>query len=159
MPIRNFEDLVCWQLSHELKCEVLAVIASPPASRDFDFCTQIRKSSRSAPANISEGFGRYAPRDFANYLRIAKASLQETRNHLIEARDRGYIRNPLYSRLLHLARAAEKATTGLLVQKLRQADETDAADRERRSRHAGKKEAAGPPENRRRRPMPDGGKS
>jgi four helix bundle protein len=91
VPIRNFENLVCWQLSHELKCEVWALIASAPACNDFDFCTQIRKASRSAPANISEGFGRYVPRDFANYLRIAKASLEETRNHLIDARDRGYV--------------------------------------------------------------------
>ena len=136
MPIKDFEDLVCWRLSHELKCEVWALIASPPAANDFDFCTQIRKSSRSAPANISEGFGRFAPRDFANDLRIAKASLKETRNHLIDARDSGYIRDPLYSRLANLARAAEKATTGLLVQKLRQADALDAAHhRNRRPPH------------------------
>jgi hypothetical protein len=68
----------------------------------------------------------------ANYLRIAKASLAETRNHLIDARDRGYLREALYSRLTNLARAAEKATTGLLVQKLRQADAIDGAKRSRR---------------------------
>jgi four helix bundle protein len=153
MSIRNFEGLVCWRLSHELKCEVLAVIALPPAARDFDFCTQIRKSSRSAPANISEGFGRYVPRDFANYLRIAKASLQETRNHLIDARDRGYVRDPLYSRLVHLACAAERATTGLLVQKLRQAAVAEETNRERRPRQGldkkvGERSAERPPRDR-----------
>ena len=105
-----------------------------PPRRTSISCTQIRKSSRSAPANISEGFGRYLPRDFANYLRIAKASLEETRNHLIDARDRGYIRDPLYSRLVNLARSAEKATTGLLVQKLRQAEGVDGGQRGRRNR-------------------------
>jgi four helix bundle protein len=135
MPIREFEDLVCWRLSHALKCEVLALIASPPASRDRKFCMQIGDSGASAPANISEGFGRFRPRDFANFLRIAKASLTETRNHLIDARDRGYLREPLYSRLANLARAAEQATTGLLVQKLQQADVTEGTY-QRRNRSA-----------------------
>src|SRR5207248_2771843 len=96
---------------------------------------QIRDSGASAPANISEGFGRYVPRDFANYLRIAKGSLNETRNHLIDARDRGYLRDPLLSRLMNLTRAAERVTTGLLLQKLRPG-RNDAADgHQKRPRH------------------------
>jgi four helix bundle protein len=47
-------------------------------------CRQIRRSSRSTPANIAEGFRRFRPRDFARFLAIAKASLGETQNHLRE---------------------------------------------------------------------------
>jgi len=36
----------------------------------------------SAPANLSEGFGRYRPRDNARFVRTAIASLIETINHL-----------------------------------------------------------------------------
>jgi four helix bundle protein len=121
MGVRRFEDLLCWRLCEELKCEVLAFTARLPASRDFDFCTQIRQSSASAPSNISEGFGRYLPGEFVTFLRYATASLKETRNHLIDARDREYLCDPLYSRLVNLAHAAERTTIKLLLRKQQQA--------------------------------------
>jgi four helix bundle protein len=119
--VRDFRDLVCWQLSHQLKCEVLAFTAKTPASRDFRFCNQIRDSSASAPANIAEGFGRYRPREFARFLEFARASLMETQNHLIDAFDRGYVDDALKSRLWNLADAAKRTTTRLLLTKQHQA--------------------------------------
>jgi hypothetical protein len=41
---------------------------------------------------------------------------------LIDGRDRGYLANPLYSRLHNLARAALKATTNLMLAKKRDAE-------------------------------------
>jgi hypothetical protein len=55
------------------------------------------------------------------FLEIARASLDETRNHLIDGRDRGYLANPLYSRLQNLTRAARKSTTNLMLSKKRDA--------------------------------------
>src|SRR5437870_5373501 len=109
MPIRNFEDLTCWRLSRELKLEVLAFTANLPAAKDFKFCDQIRDSSASAPRNISEGFGRFTPRDSAQFYRYAIASLMETRNHQIDAHDRRYIDDALFSPLVNLSRAALRA--------------------------------------------------
>ena len=122
MGVRDFRELVCWQLSYELKCEVLAFIENGPASKDFKYRDQIKDSAFSAPSNIAEGFGRFRPGDFARYLEIARASLIETRNHLIDGRDRGYLANPLYSRLQNLARAASNATTKLMLSKKREAE-------------------------------------
>jgi four helix bundle protein len=118
--VYRFVDLVAWQLSHELKCEVFEFTAVGAASRDFKYRDQIRASSASAAANIAEGFGRYRPREFAHFLGFAKASLTETRNHLIDGRDRGYIGDQLCLRLLNLSRAAERATTALMLSKRRQ---------------------------------------
>jgi four helix bundle protein len=120
--VRDFTDLVCWQLAYELKCEVFAFTAIGPASRDFKYCDQIRASSASAPANIAEGFGRFRPRDAARFFEIARASLMETRNHLIDGPDRGYLDDKLYFRLSNLARAALKATTNLMLSKQRDAN-------------------------------------
>lgn len=120
--VRDFRDLVAWKLANELKCEVFDFTAGP-ASRDFRYCRDIRASSASAPANIAEGFGRFRPLPFAQFLTIAKASLQETRNHLIDGRERRYLDDRRYSRLMNLARAAERTTAKLIVAKLRQAEE------------------------------------
>jgi serine/threonine protein kinase len=76
----HFKDLDCWQLAHELKLAVFAFTAKMPAKADRDFCHDIRRSARSAQANISEGFGRETHLDFANFLAIARASLMETEN-------------------------------------------------------------------------------
>ena len=98
MGVRDFRDLVCWQLSYTLKCEVYAFTADGPASRDFKYRDQIRDSASSAPRCIAEGFGRFRPRDFARFLEYARASLMETRNSLIDGHDSGYIADALYSR-------------------------------------------------------------
>ena len=124
MGIRDFRDLVAWQLSYELKCEVFAFTANPPASKDFKYRDQIRDSSASAPRNTAEGFGRYRPAEFARFLEFARGSLVETQNHLIDGRDRGYLGAALYSRLFNLARGAHKATTNLLLSKQRQVART-----------------------------------
>ena len=131
MGARGFQDLLAWQLSYELKCEVVAFTGTGRASKDFKYCDQIRASSASAPSNISEGFGRFRPGDFARFLEFARGSLMETQNHLIDGRDRGYLDTALYSRLVHLCRAALKTTTALLREKQRQA----AADALKRKRH------------------------
>src|SRR6185436_18222038 len=67
MVARHYRELVCWQLSNELKRRVYAFIAKPPASKDFEFCKQIRGSARGAPRTIYEGFGRFRPPEFARY--------------------------------------------------------------------------------------------
>jgi four helix bundle protein len=135
MSVHDFRDLVCWQLSYELKCEVLEFTAKDPASRDFKYCDQIRDSSAAAPRDISEGFGRFRPREFARFLECARASLMETQTSLIDGRDRGYLTPVLYSRLANLARVALRTTTNLMLSKQRQAnEETEERRRTRRQR-------------------------
>jgi four helix bundle protein len=131
MAVRNFKDLVCWQLSDELKCEVVAFTAIGAAARDFKYRDQIRDSASAVPRDIAEGFGRFRPREFARFLEFARGSLMETQSSLIDGRSRGYLSDALYSRLNNLARAALKATTNLMLQKQRQADSEKAARKRR----------------------------
>lgn len=114
MGVHRFEDLECWKLAHALKLEVYAVIAREPARRDFRFCDQIRESARSAPSNIAEGFGRYRPAEFAHFLRIAKASLLETQNHLRDALDCSYISEVEQASLVQAASRAVGAAVKLI---------------------------------------------
>ena len=87
----RFEDLIAWQLSYELQQRVFAFTANGVAARDVKFCDQIRESARSASRNIAEGFGRYYPKEFVRFLRIANGSLNETKCHLRDALDRRYV--------------------------------------------------------------------
>ena len=110
MGVRRFEDLIAWRLAYDLEQEIFAFTAKSPAVRDVTFCAQIQDSSRSGPRNIAEGFGRYYPREFARFLRIAAGSLNETKNHLHEARDRHYLTESDHERLVRLCLRALKAT-------------------------------------------------
>jgi four helix bundle protein len=111
--VRDFRNFVAWQLSYQLKCEVFAFTAIGPAARDFKYRDQIRDSSASAPRNIAEGFGLYHPGEFARFCGYALGSLEETKNSLIDARDRAYLDERLFSRLWNLSRAAQRATKNL----------------------------------------------
>jgi four helix bundle protein len=112
---KRYEDLVCWQLSYELQQAVFAITETGPVTRDLRFCDQIRESSRSATRNIAEGFGRFEPREFRRFLRIARGSLIETHNHLREGRDRGYLSIAQHGQLSSLATRAAGATSRLMA--------------------------------------------
>jgi four helix bundle protein len=111
--VDRFEDLFAWQLSSQLRDEILP-ITDRSVWKDSSFRDQIRDSVSSPPRNIAEGFGRFRPREFAYFVRVAAGSLQETRNHLYDARKRKYINDEEANRLLRLQARAGKATTKLL---------------------------------------------
>ena len=112
--VDKFEDLFAWQLSEQLKEAVLEFTARDVAKRDFSFCDDIRRSARSAPANIAEGFGYYTPAQNARCVTIARASLQETLNHLLDAVKRGYIKGEERIAILRLNKRALGATSKYL---------------------------------------------
>jgi four helix bundle protein len=111
---RSFSELDVWQLSNELKLGVYELLSKPVVQRDLDFRDQMQDSARSAPRNIAEGFGRYLPREFSQYLRVANGSLMETSNHLLDGYDRGYFTKAEIEPLLILARRSSAAVTRLL---------------------------------------------
>jgi four helix bundle protein len=69
---RRFEDLIVWQLAVRIRAGVYALTETGPAAADFKFRDQIRNSASSAPRNISKGFLRYNPREFAQFLNVAR---------------------------------------------------------------------------------------
>ena len=135
MVARNYKELICWQLADQLKKEVFAFTAKGPGKHDRDFCCDIRASARSARANIAEGFGRETHRDFAHFLAIARASIIETDNHLLDARDSNYIEESHYLKLSRLARGALVTTTRLQSYLLRTPDYRTRGQRKPRRRN------------------------
>ena len=99
---KRFEELLVWQRMNELHLEVWTATDRPPASRDFRFRDQIRDASESAMRNVSEGFGRFNPREFAHFLDISCASALETQSLLMKAHSVGYLKDDEFRRLNHL---------------------------------------------------------
>ena len=118
---------------------VCAFTAEPPAARDCEFCDEIRTAARSAPDNIAEGFYRFNPPDFANFVRIARGSLGEVRNQLMHAHARKYLNDEQFRDLSKLCRRAIGACRGLRLYLLSLPKDFDPrqpkADRSNRSGH------------------------
>ena len=112
---RSHEELVVWQLAHELKVKVYGLIETGSVTRDFDFCGQLRWSGSSAPRNIAEGFGRYLPGHFIHYLRIANGELKETYDALQDGCDRKHFSRDEVLPLLRLSKRCSKAIGGLIA--------------------------------------------
>ena len=82
---KDFTELIAWQLAVELADFVANMTRRPALARDRVFCAQANDAAESAPRNIAEGFGRFAPKEFAQHMRIAIGSELETRNQILEA--------------------------------------------------------------------------
>jgi len=90
MGMRRYQDFKAWQLAHELNTKVFEMTAKAPAFHDFKFRDNIRDAADSAQRNFPEGFGRFAPGDFAHFLDHSRASLLETKNELAVGLERNY---------------------------------------------------------------------
>lgn len=135
MGVRQFEDLDAWKLSSELKRLVFSVTSRAQVARDLDFCDQVRRSASAAPAHIAEGFGRYSLPEFLQYLRLARGSLHETRNWMLDGRDRGHVAGDELQALLETCNRAIGATTALATSLRRfLPPERDPANRAKRRR-------------------------
>src|SRR5918993_2280608 len=120
--VRRVEDLDCWKLATELADLYDEMTVSGPASHDADLRKQLRKSGTKAPAQIAEGFGRYLPGDFANFLRMARASLCESQTHLDRGQRRRYWPQEQVDRARKLGDRAIGATTNLMLDRLQAAE-------------------------------------
>ncbi len=115
MGVKHFTDLRAWQLANRLKIEIYAFTSAPPALKDFKFCDDIKSAIASVCSNTSEGFGRYSHKEFAHFVVIARGSLSETQNHLIDAVDRKYLDETKFTELWALSLDTMAALTGLLT--------------------------------------------
>ena len=100
---QKFEELLSWQRMHELNVEIWKATEHGRANRDFDFRNQIRDAADSAERNVAEGFGRYNPSVFANFLDFSRGSACETKSLLRKGLACGYFSADDFGRLDRLA--------------------------------------------------------
>ena len=82
-PIRSYEDLEAFRQAMALVRPVHDLARRLPAYERFDLASQIRRASKSVPANIAEGYGKKrSARHFKAYLENALGSTNEMIVHL-----------------------------------------------------------------------------
>jgi four helix bundle protein len=87
----GYERLDVYQRSMELVAKVQSLIRKLPSSERYELVSQMKRASRSIPANIAEGYAkRKSAKEFRNYLTIAMGSASEMKVHLTIAEGLGY---------------------------------------------------------------------
>lgn len=87
MAYQSFEDLEVWKKARELKKDIALIVKTFPAEEKFRLTDQLIRSSRSVNVQIAEGHGRKTWPERLRFCVIARGSLSETLNHLIDAYD------------------------------------------------------------------------
>lgn len=106
MPIRTYRDLEVFRESYAAALDVSKLAKRFPSFENVELGRQIRKASRSIPANIVEGWAkRNSTLEFKRFLQMAIGSCDEVRLWLEFAKDEGYIPEELHrSRVSHYNR-------------------------------------------------------
>ena len=120
--IEEFEDLIAWQKARELTREVYRLTRHGAFAKDYGLSGQIQRAAVSIMSNIAEGFERGNPREFHQFLSIAKASCAEVRSQLYVALDAGYLEDTSFQELMQLAKETGKVIGGLRVSVERRRD-------------------------------------
>ena len=88
---KSFTDLDVWKKMRTLRKKIASLAKTFPQEEKFRLTDQIIRSSRSVNSSIAEGHGRFTFPDRIHFCNIARGSLAETFNHLIDAYDSSYI--------------------------------------------------------------------
>lgn len=75
--MKDYRKLVVWEKAHKLVLFIYNVTQAFPKEERYGLTNQIRRAATSTPTNIAEDCGKSTQRDFAHYLEIAFASMQE----------------------------------------------------------------------------------
>lgn len=89
--VQSHRDLIVWQKAMDLVVEVYRVSGMFPTTERWRLVDQISRAVVSVPGNIAEGQGRGTAKDFAQFLAIARGSLNETETYLLLAVRLGYL--------------------------------------------------------------------
>ncbi len=98
--VKSFRDMEVWKKANELSYQVFELTKTLPRSEDYGLTSQIRRSSNSISANISEAFGRKTKKDKRNFYIVARGSAFETQSHLLYGKKVDYFDQKIVSILI-----------------------------------------------------------
>lgn len=102
MEYKGYRDLKVYQLSYQLALEIFHLTKKYPKEELYTLTDQIRRSSRSIPANISEAWRkRKYPKAFISKLIDCLGEESETEVWLDFSKDLNYISDAEYQELMN----------------------------------------------------------
>ena len=112
---KGFRDLIVYQKSYSLALEINKIAKKFPKDEHYSLTDQIRRSSRSIPANISEAWiKRKYPKSFVSKLLDSLAEEAETEVWIDMSHDFEYIDTQLHNTLLDKYQEVAKMLSSMI---------------------------------------------
>ena len=89
--IESYKDLEVWKKGVRFSIEIYHITSEFPVSEQYGITNQLRRASSSIPANIAEGYGRESVKNYVQFLKTARGSLNETETFLYIAFGLNYL--------------------------------------------------------------------
>ncbi len=128
----GYKELEVWISARALVLEVYRLTESLPKNEQYGLISQMRRCAVSVPSNIAEGYGRRSSVAYANFLRIAKGSVNELETLILLSTDLGFFKEP-EGTLRHVAKVGSMLTN--LIRKLQTAVREETAFYDVESQH------------------------
>jgi four helix bundle protein len=105
------QQLDAWKVGMALVKTTYEITAVFPVEERFGLAQQMRRAAVSIPSNLAEGAARTSPKEYAQFISIARGSMAELDTQLQIATQLGYLvpDHPVYQ----LADQVVKLLTGL----------------------------------------------
>jgi|ERR1035437_506396 four helix bundle protein len=112
---QGFRNLIVYQKSYKLAMEIFEITKSYPKEEKYSLVDQIKRSSRSVPANISEAWvKRKYPKSFVSKLLDSLAEESETEVWIDMSKDCKYIDDQLHITLLERYQEVAKMLNSMI---------------------------------------------
>ena len=112
----KFQDLLAYQKSFSLAMKIFEITKSFPKEEMYSLTDQIRRSSRSVPANIAEAYRkRVYPKHFHSKLTDSDAENSETQVWMEFSLKCNYISESIYNELLNESNEVGKLINFMLL--------------------------------------------
>ena len=82
MTVKSYRELIVWERSLELACQVYRLTGRFPSEERFSLTVQMRRAAISIVSNIAEGHARHSRGDFRRGVSVALGSLAELETQL-----------------------------------------------------------------------------
>ena len=113
--MESFEGLRVLQVTRELAEEVIAAVAEFPRHDPARLRSQLAEAAESVSSNIAEGVGRSSLGERLQFFRVARGSLEETKNHLKVCANTGRLRRRTFYRLWNRSVVSSRMLASLMA--------------------------------------------
>src|SRR5437867_2596913 len=96
---RGFEELEVWKEARRLRQVVYSLTKKLPPPEKFVLMPQMRRAALSVTNNIAEGHGRFHYQENAQFLRLARGSVEELLDDITLCEDERYAASELLTQV------------------------------------------------------------
>ena len=119
----DFRDLDVWKKCRDIRKMIWKMCKTFPAEEKFRLADQMIRASRSATANIAEGYGRFHFQENIQFCRQSRGSLFELIDHMLAAEESEYITSEAKEELIVHITAAIRLVNGYIKYLRKRKDE------------------------------------